>query len=124
MEDHEQQQSLRREQVVVLEIRVTVAHNFGPETLAIIKGLAAGLGNQLTRIERKLEIMNQETKDVLSQIDTETTRIATAIENLVASSNDPELKDKLQAHLNQLKGIAANPEQPIPEPEPEARRRG
>lgn len=74
--------------------------------------VADHLTEHLNRIERKIESMNTQMVTLWQQVDAETSRIATALEQELA--DQPEALARVQNHLNQLKAIGANPEQPIP----------
>lgn len=64
-----------------------------------------------------------EFKATLAEIDAETTRIANAIQVLIdkiavggmSADEEAEVQAELTGHLDRLKGIAADPNHPIPE---------
>lgn len=71
--------------------------------------------NALLAQGKQLMALTQETRDLLTAIDTETTRIADEMANIVSEAEDEgEIAGLLQPHLDRLRGIAHNPAQPIP----------
>lgn len=88
------------------------------QTLIAAEGV---IGRIATNLE-KIMATAQEFKATLAEIDAETTRIANAIQVLVdritaggmSGPEEAEVKAELTAHLDRLKGIASDPEQPIP----------
>ncbi len=87
------------------------------------------VSRELDSIQTKLEnVMNkaQDFKDVLKDIDTETTRIGTKWDELIAKldagglseAEESAVLDEMRASAARLKTIAADPANPIPTPEP------
>lgn len=69
---------------------------------------------------------HEEILELVSQIDTETTRVGEYIETLanqvstgMTAEQVATVKGGLTASVTRLKSLGANPEEPVPEPEPE-----
>lgn len=66
----------------------------------------------ITKLEKRMSA----SEDKLTEIDTVTTEIADKIAALVGS--DAALAEKLQPHLDRLRGIDADLDNPVPPPVP------
>lgn len=75
-------------------------------------------------LERSKDIMatQEEFNEILSQIDSETTRVADKVQQLMdqlatggmSADQEAQVKADLQAQLDKLRGIGADPTNPVP----------
>ncbi len=93
--------------------------------LSYLRSVSRELDNIQTKLENTMATL-QNFKDLLDAIDTETTRIAAKIDELVAKlaaggmteAEEAEVLAGLSAVSDHLKTIGADPVNPIPTPEP------
>ncbi len=101
----------------IFEVRHTVRHVLDPAAMALLEAIAAGLGSnhqqtQLDRIERKLQLMSDETKVLFKQLDDATNAVAARLTALLALVDNSDVKAALQLEIDRLTAMGADPAAP------------
>lgn len=94
-----------------------------PTTLLLLIGavafLYAALSTQIHRLERTLLMaLSAAEQSLIAAFNAETNRIAALIEALPVPEDDTEFNAALDAVVQQLRAVGANPTTPIPAPPP------
>jgi len=100
-----------------LEFRLIIRHELDPQALAVLQAIAQGFGSssnkeQLDRIERKLQSRDDATKTLFAQLNDATNAVAARLARLMALSDNADVKAGIQAEIDRLNAMGADPANP------------